>query len=61
MDNELVKELCFISHQGNAISKVKSTGKPNACEDSKQHKMSNVTNGNRTRYTYFGEEFVSFS
>lgn len=39
------KVLCFISHQGNAVSKVKCTEKPNACEDIKQYKMSNIANG----------------
>lgn len=49
----------FISHQRNGISEVKSTEKPNACEDIKQPKMSNTASGSVKWSTRFEEQFVS--
>lgn len=60
MANEHVKKCSAYKSQENAILKVKSPEKPNACEDIKQHKMSNIASGSIKWYTHFGEEFVSF-
>lgn len=57
--NKHVKRCSALSHQESSISEVKSPVKPNACEDIKQHKMSNIASRSIKWHTHFGEQFAS--